>query len=102
MTVKMMMGCALAIGGFCIYSHAKMYAKPQAPQASAADLEAAAQQKVIAHAAQDLCFSFPVFCHIGQCMILHLDQCSCLSRHCIAALGCSPGARAARPPGQLL
>ena len=50
MTVKMIMGCALAIGGFCIYSHAKMYAKPQAPPASAADLEAA-QQKVLAHTA---------------------------------------------------
>ena len=27
MTVKMVAGCVLAIGGFCIYSHAKMYAK---------------------------------------------------------------------------
>ena len=60
MTVKMVMGCALAIGGFCIYSHAKMYAKPQAPQPAAADLEAA-QQKVIARAAQKAFLGFPVF-----------------------------------------
>ena len=51
MTVKMIMGCALAIAGFCIYSHARMYAAPPAPQPSPADLEAA-QQKVTAHVAQ--------------------------------------------------
>ena len=43
MTLKMVAGCALAIGGFCIYSHTKMYAK--AVQPTPADVEAA-QQKV--------------------------------------------------------
>lgn len=43
MTLKMMAGCALAIGGFCIYSHTKMYAR--APQPTPTDVEAA-QQKV--------------------------------------------------------
>ena len=45
MTLKMVVGCGLAIGGFCIYSHAKMYAKAQPQTHSAADLEAQ-QRKV--------------------------------------------------------
>ena len=68
MTTKMVMGCTLAIGGFCIYSHARMYAKAQPPQASAADLEAA-QQKVTAHAAQPS-LSCPCLRRCGTCVLL--------------------------------
>ena len=70
MTLKMVMGGALAIAGFCIYSHAKMYAKAALSQAPAADLEAA-QQKVPAGAAQ-----FPS--RLSSCLLhgsLHLWTC---------------------------
>lgn len=40
MTPRMMAGCTVAIIGFCLYSHAKMAAKPVGP-AAGADVEAA-------------------------------------------------------------
>ena len=80
MTVKMIMGCALAIAGFCIYSHAKMYAKPQAPQPTAADVEAA-QQKVIAHAAQNLLWCSPCACLMADaCCRIWCHAMLCVTR----------------------
>ena len=40
MTPRMMAGCTVAIIGFCLYSHAKMAAKPAGPPAGA-DVEVA-------------------------------------------------------------
>lgn len=84
MTLKMMMGCALAIGGFCIYSHARMYAKAQAPHSSAADLEAA-QQKVTAHAAQPLPRSLPMclpLWHVRDAAAGAISTCTSKRRRC--------------------
>ena len=72
MTPKMVIGCALAIAGFCIYSHAKMYAKAVPAQAPAADLEAA-QHKVTAPSAQS--FPRPSLWLPPGCMV------TCTNRH---------------------
>ena len=71
MTPKMVIGCVLAIAGFCIYSHAKMYAKAAPAQAPAADLEAA-QPKVTARSAQS--FPRPSLCLPPGCMVTCTDR----------------------------
>ncbi len=47
MTLRMMIGCAVAIAGFCLYSHARMAAKPAGPPNG--DPEAAAEKEVSQH-----------------------------------------------------
>lgn len=47
MTLRMMGGCALAITGFCLYSHTKMEAKPA--RLLNGDVEAAGEKEVSQH-----------------------------------------------------
>lgn len=60
MTLHMMVGCAVAILGFCLYSHAKMAAKPLAQ--AVVDLEAVGQkeqQSLLAALALEKCGQSP-------------------------------------------
>ncbi|CAL8467409.1 g6947 [Coccomyxa elongata] len=45
MTLRMMIGCAVAIAGFCLYSHARMAAKPAGPPNG--DPEAAGEKEAL-------------------------------------------------------